>query len=1524
MIVRRYNGLAEYSSVQIFNSTGDLVMELNGAARDRSRTRTYYVDWPEGIYNVSMSTAYNHGWSGSSIEFWFDNETYVSMTIPYGTHRNQLLYFPGFERIDTETRTAQVFIRTEASVGVGDEFILYSKVDGYLMWRCGYEDPENPCGWDFNSTIPVGDYELYVMDHKPSSATILITVDGELFRVYQSATTAVYSFHIGAPDLDGMMTLTFSRLDTSGSVDLALSSVNDATPLYSVFSNSFTSYYVEYVPMQPGVYNMTFAFNKAISRDAFVTIQYEGVLIDKFFFPGDGNRFSLFTIPGEGVTPFPLPTETLPVSFTRQYYVSAIYEELFIYRALDGALLWHEDGRQVGDLTTKNWTMDLALGSYHLFFRCYGTCHSENSLLTIRMDDRIVMQLTPTSNPEHFSFEVFDRTSLYSLTQITRFFGSGSVVQEQVWLTNVETDAVAYSMGNVKGLLAKVDYIDLPFGDYFVDMDSSWSGWHRDSYIEIAPVGYPAKRFFLNTVKSMRQVYYWKTDESSLHEGADMTSVTIVREYRATPYYTSLFLRYNEDNSLVYMDDGREREIGTNSTWSKMVPSGQYTLYEQCYSDKGCYDEYLKVHIYVSDKLYRSFYMHSRLAIPLELNHTLVEGAFTLKQAYGVSHDKTVTIASMESSEVVYERRAFTSEFAAVDTLSLDPGLYSLTLTTTGYDTIPFTVQLLEGANTLWDSLIPGTLSFTQYFLIPGENITPIPVPLTTVPVTITRVFTVNYYYETVYIYRRADTALVFVDDGKTAAEGITRSQTIDLPVGEYDVFLRCYLTCGSQSKLLVSMHGEEVLALQFSPSYSQESSHTSFTVRSEEELAQRPVVVKQYSEGSDDESFAILNEEGEIVYSRRNPRKQLFFLEHLSLPSENHQVILYSNRTLWSLSSRLEFFKNGVLLDTYRLLAGLIHRQLLPLSDTQPEPALTLPVTVNHFFDYSHYDDSCIVMVTRKLDGHAVLYLDGTQTVTANQTYALQLEAGEYEYSMRMYVSDAFLDDSVISVKMDNTTFLNKKLINVASAIQFSFSVFDPYELPGENEVPVTIRRGYGASPNNEEVSIIRASDNSVLFNTVGYPSMSFETRERTLFLEEGVYYVDMSSPEGWEIDSYLDILVNGTLFQTLVCPFLTYNRISIEVRADMTSLPVPPSAVNATITREYYRTPTTENAVILRDSDKMFVYRILGKEHKSYTMYEDWRMLLPGRYTLYMTAEERWSVNSYITVWVDGEIVIDATCDKKMCVQSFVIEGRDVPTTVPPTTLPPTTEVPTTLPPTTIPPTQPPTTLPPTTLPPTTLPPTTEVPTTVLPTTQLPTTEVPTTIPPTTLPPTTEAPTTLPPTTQTPTTLPPTTLPPTTLPPTTPPPPTLYNECWGDEPISQYMTELVIGNGVCNDVTEFDLSKYPLLRSVRIGNNCFRNVDVLNITGLNELKSVEIGMNSFTESRNYYGSNANRHFSLKNCPKLMSLKIGQYSFSDYAVIEIENVNSLEVIEIGDAKERGYGFYYASLELKSILIHRE
>ena len=121
-----------------------------------------------------------------------------------------------------------------------------------------------------------------------------------------------------------------------------------------------------------------------------------------------------------------------------------------------------------------------------------------------------------------------------------------------------------------------------------------------------------------------------------------------------------------------------------------------------------------------------------------------------------------------------------------------------------------------------------------------------------------------------------------------------------------------------------------------------------------------------------------------------------------------------------------------------------------------------------------------------------------------------------------------------------------------------------------------------------------------------------------------------------------------------------------------------------------------------------------------------------------------------------------------------------------------------------------------------------------------------------------------------------------------------------------------------------ELDLSGFVKLRKIKVGDECFKNVKRVSICGLSELESVEIGMNSFTQHKNSVDNDPNRHFYLKNCPKLKSLKMGRYSFSDYTVCEIENVDGLEVIEIGDLNKDSYNFYYASLELKSILIHSE
>ena len=131
--------------------------------------------------------------------------------------------------------------------------------------------------------------------------------------------------------------------------------------------------------------------------------------------------------------------------------------------------------------------------------------------------------------------------------------------------------------------------------------------------------------------------------------------------------------------------------------------------------------------------------------------------------------------------------------------------------------------------------------------------------------------------------------------------------------------------------------------------------------------------------------------------------------------------------------------------------------------------------------------------------------------------------------------------------------------------------------------------------------------------------------------------------------------------------------------------------------------------------------------------------------------------------------------------------------------------------------------------------------------------------------------------------------------------------------------MEVITIGNYWCNGENErIDLSKYFNLKNVSIGNGCFPYQDVLNLTGLHSLERVMIGENSFTKEKNSCGYNANRKLYVKNCDALKELKIGRFSFSDYSVIEIENVNSLELIEIGDMMYSSLNFYFASLELKS------
>ena len=132
--------------------------------------------------------------------------------------------------------------------------------------------------------------------------------------------------------------------------------------------------------------------------------------------------------------------------------------------------------------------------------------------------------------------------------------------------------------------------------------------------------------------------------------------------------------------------------------------------------------------------------------------------------------------------------------------------------------------------------------------------------------------------------------------------------------------------------------------------------------------------------------------------------------------------------------------------------------------------------------------------------------------------------------------------------------------------------------------------------------------------------------------------------------------------------------------------------------------------------------------------------------------------------------------------------------------------------------------------------------------------------------------------------------------------------------------MEVMIVDNNACNDkcFKALVLSFFSNLKVLEVGDYSFAFVEEVKLIGLSHLERVVIGKNCFTKKKKGTGNNPTRHFHLKNCERLRELKIGCQSFSDYSVCEIENVPSLEVIEMGELNRWSFNFCYASLELKS------
>ena len=118
--------------------------------------------------------------------------------------------------------------------------------------------------------------------------------------------------------------------------------------------------------------------------------------------------------------------------------------------------------------------------------------------------------------------------------------------------------------------------------------------------------------------------------------------------------------------------------------------------------------------------------------------------------------------------------------------------------------------------------------------------------------------------------------------------------------------------------------------------------------------------------------------------------------------------------------------------------------------------------------------------------------------------------------------------------------------------------------------------------------------------------------------------------------------------------------------------------------------------------------------------------------------------------------------------------------------------------------------------------------------------------------------------------------------------------------------VTALTVTANSCNDNTIIvvDLSSFKFLRSVVIGNSCFKYVRIFLIVGLNWLESVSIGEFSFGSYDSFLKGN---EFKIMNCPQLKSLSIGYWSFRRYNGFELSELPQLISVVMGN-----YGFYNA------------
>ena len=108
---------------------------------------------------------------------------------------------------------------------------------------------------------------------------------------------------------------------------------------------------------------------------------------------------------------------------------------------------------------------------------------------------------------------------------------------------------------------------------------------------------------------------------------------------------------------------------------------------------------------------------------------------------------------------------------------------------------------------------------------------------------------------------------------------------------------------------------------------------------------------------------------------------------------------------------------------------------------------------------------------------------------------------------------------------------------------------------------------------------------------------------------------------------------------------------------------------------------------------------------------------------------------------------------------------------------------------------------------------------------------------------------------------------------------------------------TFITIPNWTCNENYKvFDFSRFSCVESIEIGNDCFGSVQTFKIDGLNRLKTLKIGNNSFTQKKNWYGSDKSKSVHILDCEP-----------------------QLQFVHIGTIGSRSFNFYHSSFVIRGI-----